>query len=503
MKLFTSLSTAGFLSKHRQIREVEIPDQLRSSFKMVIKKPVKQRALLTSYKPSLKAQMIAQLHGIDVDGNHGGNNLKFHEIAALMRYSGSPEALNKVTKKREVGDPSSNSQLKVKPNPSIRVEDLDFIYEEMKRLLHLNRVLKQGSSRMIKIPGTFLLDDQGLMDPRPTDFKSLNVEKIIEMASATKESSMRLQSLISDGNFKDLAEFSEKIRPHLDSFITDKFACFVVQRLLVTYNPAIEMVEQLCIARFEELMKNEYSSRVIQLLIEKSPRFCEFSFGFIKTNFKVSISSSSACHLLVACLKNRTSKNEIDFIVDNLKKNSNLIGNRFFNRVLLTYCQVCSERQLDKLAVVMEIFGKVQKISNRKATNQIFVALLQRLHQPTIKALCDELIRNPERMFKTKYFTNSIHVATQDQPEQVMSPLFNVLSHPSLSTLDMLSRETEVLYPYVYLLLRTCRESQKPIVANLLANSSISSLISRLTANPTPMVQASLDPESEVEHYSI
>lgn len=273
---------------------------------------------------------------------------------------------------------------------------------------------------------------------------------------------MRIQCYISECEPEALAEFTENLQPHISVLIVHKFGSFILQRLLASFGPSFEMVEGLCKANFQELIKNEYSSRVIQLLIEKSNEFCDFTLEFFRENLVQATTLSSACHLLVAALKNTTSVHSRDFIIDHLRKKPVLIGNRFFQRVLLTYVHIGTQKQLDEVAAVLGISSKLSRLFNRKATNVIVLTLLKREHKPTTHAVCIQLSRNPQQLFETRYFTTSMHKLTEDKLTSLMNSVFDTLVSLQSHVLEPLGKKRETVCQLIYLMLSCCCEHKKP-----------------------------------------
>lgn len=325
MRLFTSLPKAVLLSQHRRLREAEISRTLKPALKAADMRVDQSCNFFNRFESTSKGGMISALHISEVEANHKLSNLKFHKMATLVRYFPASHLLLMPELLSPIFATTPDSPNSVSPHLNnlhlkISLEDLNLIFELLKSLLHAKKLLKEKPSREAAIPGTYLLDDQQVSEAELAKIKRADADRIFEISTLSKESSMSIQWYISECSQEELAALADKVKLRLPELIVHKFGSFVIQRLLIHFDQAYAMVEHFCMLKFDDLIKNEYSSRVIQLLIEKSKSFCNFSLSIFKRNIEKAIGTSSACHLLVACLKNCGDSNDGSFILDQFKK---------------------------------------------------------------------------------------------------------------------------------------------------------------------------------------
>lgn len=497
MKLFSSLPASSLLSKHRGLKELDLPCQWKPTLLTADLRSTQKVSLLARNLVPSKAEWVAHRHTNDVEGNHQGSNIEFHETSTSRRYQGipsicqRPEAPLSLTAGSSYGGSKGKSQKRSSQKACMNIEDLEQLCSEMKRVLCSKGLLKETSIREVAIPGTYLLEDQQISHSGKPSLMTTDSETFFTLATTSKESSMEIQCYISDCSDEDLQALSVKLQPHLLDLISHKFGSFVLQRLLVSYQPSFKVVEQLCTTKFEELIKNEYSSRVIQLLIEKSKAFCDFSISYFRNNLAQAIGMSSSCHLLVASLKNSADKHAGDFILDHLRQKPVLIGNRFFHRVLLTYVHLSTPEQLDEVAAVLGINFKIAKLFNRKATNVILLTMIQRNHQPTIDSICKQLTRNPQQLFETRYFITTMHKLTQEKLTSLQNSVYSALTQLPVHTIDILGKKNESFCQYIYLLLICCSDLHRSNIPSFIEENHLEPQLRNYMGNNTPTTKAS------------
>ena len=359
--------------------------------------------------------------------------------------------------------------------PAFKAEDLDLLFEEIKRVLFSKGLLKDSSFREVAIPGTYCQEDH---ITTPVDLSLLrkegNPRELFEMATRSKESSIHLQGVISEGSMHDLRHFTDKISAYYRELMVHKFGSFVVQRLIAKYHPAFNQIEEISKMEFKHLILNEYSSRVIQLIVEKSQSFRDFALSFFQHNFDIVLSSSSACHLLVSSLKNSEAIGFGNYILHHLKQQPILLANKFFHRVLLTYLQIALPDQLDDTFRSLGVEYRILKIFNRRATNTVILTLLQREHAYSIETVLVNLARSPQLMFETRYFTFSMYKLSQDKPSSFTRAIFETLVSFSSAVIDDLSKKSVIFYQYLFTVLTCCDEDQRPKVFLFLKRGEVS-----------------------------
>lgn len=422
---------------------------------------------------------------LSVQNNHLETNLEFRK----RRSKNQKNKLKGMQTQKAYGarfHTKGNDQFKISHSPASGMGSSSLnpaqLYCDLKDYLLTKRILKENASRKLALPGAYLLETVTKSQEKLSDFRSEEPANIFWLATSSKENSMKLQSFITDCTQSQLEVLSSKLKPLIPTLIVHKFGSFVLQRLLVHFDPSFEMVEDLCKLGFLEFIKDEYSSRVMQLLIEKSPSFCDFVICFFKKNLQQGIACSSACHLLVASLKNSSSTHSGDFITGYLRENQQCIGNRFFQRVLLTYVHVCTKEQQDEVAKALGVTCKICKLFNRKATMTIIHLLLLKDNMLTIQVIYHQLSKRPKDLIETKYFTSTIYKLMQENSFLTTDAVFTALVNLPSITLEEISDTHDSFYQLCFLLFGCYCMDQPNKLAGLLKDCRLAPLLIRLAS---------------------
>ena len=475
MKLISQLPATSFFLKHRCPSDLEVATMWKSSIN-VAELGSGQTPFMVSGMCS-KAEWIAHRHQKDIEGNHQENNLSFHGPTNRRSHDASStlESPSTCSKHQHLqnGKRIVESKLPTKTQTHFGMKDLELISQEIRKVLCTKGLLKEGSFREVAIPGTYCQEDPIVDQVDVVSLKESEPGQIFEMATSSKQSSILVQCYIGDCCVEALESFNKKISAYYPQLMTHKFGSFVVQRLIAKHEPAFHQVSEISKSQFKNLILNEYSSRVIQLLVEKSHDFCDFTNQFFRGNFNVAITSSSACHLLVSSLKCSEAAELGSCILNHLRLKPILLANKFFHRVLLTYLQIATHQQLDEAAGTLGIEYRTLKLFNRKATNTILLTLIQREHLPTIEAVLAQLARSPLQVLETRYFTFSMQKLSLDKPSAFTRALMETLDSLNTSQVKSLSKKPVVFCQYVFTLLNSSTEDQRPLVSSFLERAEV------------------------------
>lgn len=455
--------------------------------------------------PSM-VEWISQIHKFEVEANHQRSNLKFRKsLSSILQY---PHPINGSNLKAPVANVkiialdkgTKLKELSIWKKPTYCVEDLDFILCQTKKVLIASRLLKRSFAREISIPGIYLTNDHPSSRGEPLALKDENPDNIYLLCSSSKEASLSIQSYISECSQDDLEILVGKLNPRFPDMITHNFGSFVLQRLMLIHEASFVFILKFSKEHFGDLVKNEYSSRVMQLLVEKSKEFCDFSIDIFRTKLAIGIESSSSCHILVACLKNQTNKSEGDFLVDHLRQKSGLISNRYFHRALLTYVHVGTQEQRDRVAEILGVASKLPSLFNRKATAVLVITLIHKNHKPTIACMCGQLCANPFSLFASRYFTTSIDSLTRGTSIDLQSEVFAALLTFPANLLHKISKNGDHLCQYLFLLLSCCNDAQKTLFANFIEESRLSFPLKEIIGLPIDTTQGPQPARLEYHH---
>ena len=407
------------------------------------------------------AAQISRYHKSDIDFNHQKENLviRKHLVYREFNMKNSSE-LKKDIVFRDTCLPHSYevkgdlSAFSKKGTTNYRV-DPKLLNNVLEVYLIKYGLLKEKCLKETAFPGIFSLDDFK-NQIHLNKIKEANPHEVFSLATESKESSLSLQAYISECNPEDLEHVIDKVKYFIELLMNHCFGNFVAQRLVVKSQAIFEHVECIALENFEEFMTNEFSSRVLQLIIEKSAIFCKFALNYFRRNIKKSLSCNSSCHLILACIRNAKDVSSIEFVHDYLRKTPRYMGNKYYQRILITYLQTASLSQVNGFAYTLGAHNSVCQILNKKACSNMLLVLIQRGDPTTIDSVNKLLKNDVSRLLETKYFLFVIQKLSQGQESEFLSNAFNILTNLATKKLQHLSQKESTMHTFLYVVMLCC-----------------------------------------------
>ena len=446
-----------------------------------------------STNTSMAAQ-ISRYHKSDVDFNHQKQNLVLRKHIVYRQFN--MKNSSELKKNNLLSDNCFPHSYKITGDLSAFSNKGTTNYKVDPKLLNSllevylikYSLLKEKRLKETAFPGIFQFEDfKNQM--HLNKIKEANPHEVFSLATDSKESSLLFQAYISDCNPEDLQHIIDKLKYFIDLLMSHCFGNFVVQRLVVKSQTIFEHVECIAKENFKEYMKNEFSSRVLQLLIEKSETFSKFALNYFRRSIKKSLSCNSSCHLILACIKNAKDISSIEFVHEYLRKTPSYMGNKYYQRILITYLQTASASQVNGFAYTLGAHDSVCQILNRKACSHMLLVLIQRGDPTTIQSVHKLLKYDASRLLKTKYFLFIIQKLSQSQESEFLNKVFNILTKLKTGMIHRLSLQESTIRQYLYVVMSCC-------------NSELESSLDCFLQRPEIMIQTSQILESFINSIS-
>ena len=450
---------------------------------------VKERSvdcLLSRPCRDLKMALIAQKYAISIEKNHYEFNMNFTRKLPQIR---DPPLNEGLIPQHYIQHPLKTSARispmfleisKIKKYPFVGDQKISQLKEFLEQFLGLSSVKHDPSpqkNRLREISFNRELTEQITM----ASILKMKPEMFFNLATSSKESSICLQILITESQEKHLGNLAVLMKPYLPQLIIHPFGNFVIQRLisrhLLTLGDTINFAKE----AFSDLIANEYSSRVIQVLIETCSDFRTFCLHFFRHNFDASIQSNSASLLLVACIANSRDSRLCGFVVDNLRYQPRILSNKFFKKILISFIQIASDEQMDWIAWILKVPIMISELFSRKASSATVMALIERKHQLTLEALYMHLESCPGRLFDSKFFSVSIHRHSVSIPASVARRVVWSLVSLDCAAVKKLGQSSSIICQLLYTILALHSEEQKPMVMGFITRKDVSQLLPRIS----------------------
>ena len=178
---------------------------------------------------------------------------------------------------------------------------------------------------------------------------SSSSEELFTWATESKDSSLMIQNIIEFCSVDCLRRIARLVFDNLPVLIEHEFANYLIQKLLTRRDSEVEeAVVSYCKRYFRELAQNEYSSRVMQRLVEKDGKFREFCLNQFRVDLEAFTIGLAPVYLVQSALKNAESESERNIVRNFIKNNADTWNeNKFFKKILLSYLETCPEKMLD------------------------------------------------------------------------------------------------------------------------------------------------------------
>lgn len=276
------------------------------------------------------------------------------------------------------------------------------------------------------------------------DLESLSGDETVRLITHEKNLSMALQKYLYTVWNSQFSRFASVVFDHLDVLATHPLGNYVLQ-ILVLRDPKFRAcVECACKANFELWQDNEFSSRLMQTLLEISESFQYFvsnMFGYKPRNCMKSIPS---VFLVMSLIRNTKDESLLRFLDQHLFENIHqALENRLMRRILVVYCERASQQSLDRIFLGLSKHIKLERILREKTLVAILQTLLVRKHEMALglleQLLCERLQRLLSYSF-FKYLIKKCALFPQGVP-RIRSVLQTTLSHSF--NLDLLIDEEQ------------------------------------------------------------
>lgn len=237
------------------------------------------------------------------------------------------------------------------------------------------------------------------------DLESLSGEETVRLITHEKNLSMALQKYLYTVWNSQFSRFASVVFDHLDVLATHPLGNYVLQ-ILVLRDPNFRAcVESACKANFEIWQDNEFSSRLMQTLLEISESFQYFvsnMFGYKPRNCMKSIPS---VFLVMSLIRNTKDESLLQFLDQHLFENIHqALENRLMRRILVVYCERASQQSLDRIFLGLSKHIKLERILREKTLVAILQTMLVRKHEMALGLLEQLLCERLQRLLSYSFF---------------------------------------------------------------------------------------------------
>ena len=317
-----------------------------------------------------------------IESNHKINNLSFKALPAQMPLKDGVHM-----RYHDSCNPEKRSHKQNGKSEPLLEENRFFDYREEQRDLE-----KEGLAP--KLHASFI-----------RDFAEAPSGMLLELATQSKASSLQMQYFVEISPPEYLLRITELIQHHLSILITHKFGSYLIQKMLLRDRRTVGTVATFCRRQFINLSNNEYSSRVMQRVIEQSADFRKFANASFKKNLEYYLQSVPSGFLVSSAIAKAQTEDERDILSEYLQKNpSRWFENKYLKKILVTYLTSCSSEKLNHYSAWLKIDQSVFSFLQDKHSCFILLKFLERKHRQTRQIVLDAVWVTPITALSSKFF---------------------------------------------------------------------------------------------------
>ena len=367
------------------------------------------------------------LHSINV--NHSTNNVVFR----VMPNALSLKADARLTTKFAADSPSLGQRLPKSPQAV-----LDRICVRLKK--HKYLFIK---AQKPKAKSDFCSSSEASVSLfSDANFEDLTVESFRSICCLSKESSLCFQQYLEKCASEVLGAVKRLLLHDLDFLIKHEYGCYVMQRILHRDLGLLAEIEPYCMEQFLALATNEFSSRVLQVLIRHSREFRVFTLKSLKEHLDLCFNNISVVFILAAAIESAANVAEFDFVRSLLLSDAQAyMSSKYFKRILVVFLENTRAEDLDLMFEDLRVSSGVLNFLTEKYYTYILLALLKRNHKRSVKLVLGSLKRELPALMHTKYFKFLVLSLLESEDRALLQKLHSAFESVPRSEVDRLKKE--------------------------------------------------------------
>jgi len=238
---------------------------------------------------------------------------------------------------------------------------------------------------------------------KAVEIEGMGVGNFRENFICDKQGAAALQQLL-ESSSPQLQQIAAVVRHDLPYLITHKFGNYVLQKLIPVDDQLKSAVIRLACIHFDVLVINEFSSRVMQHLVENDLGFRIEALHQFAEKKDLWLKSIAALFVLSSCMRHSTPK-EYAFVVDFLlKSRPRLLASKFYKRATVSLVECLPEDRLHPVFEFISFAHSLHESLEDKYLTYVLIAFLRREHAPALELLCTAIEDDLASLLRCIYF---------------------------------------------------------------------------------------------------
>lgn len=246
---------------------------------------------------------------------------------------------------------------------------------------------------------------------------------------------------------------AELVAQDLEFLITHKFGNYILQKLMNVHNKLFRAVSEICHLQFTKLVTNEFSSRVMQNLVENSTEFRTFAIGVFKHKKHLWLKNIAGLFVLNTCMK-KSEPESYKFVEDHVFANiSNLESSKNLKRALVSLVDSTPISYHIRYAKALKLTENIPIWLNDKYLTYLLIAFVRCGYQPAWDALLELIRDSMPQLLKTRYLKLLLNKFISLEINGFLGPLHEALVRIKTNDIVLLASNIKYRSAFEYLLL--------------------------------------------------
>lgn len=304
------------------------------------------------------------------------------------------------------------------------------------------------------------------------NLENIGQEKFMEICTREKDVSRSLQSYLSSAPEKDISSMLALIKKNIPLLIRSQYGNYVLQIAANRDESTLKLLEKTVNEDIGYYIKDEFASRVMQIIAEKSSAFRMKIFDWFENHLEELVNNPPGIFLLISAFSSTKNPTEFKNFSERLK-NKNLrrkLSEKNFKRILISYIENCCDEDIDSICKTYRIKNKFTTFLDDKYGALLLVAIINRENSTITSKFISLLQKDLLNLLQTKFFKLMFFKLSQPtSPSYLVKKMQgSLISMPAELFAKVTSSKTS-RYFYCFLLVMTLDASSQEILDKIVS----------------------------------
>ena len=409
-----------------------------------------------------------------IEFNHSGSNLKYGKCRrAKEPLNFVPQPLVASCILSDCQDTVSTGEVSGEEQPSLS-QMIDQVNKVVKdRLKHDKHFRIDDGTKIEKVLFSEVLDS-AISQTYDRIKPFIERKDFAKLCMSEKEISVSFQAYIESCSEEEVKQICDWVFANMNQMIVHQYGNYIVQKLVKRSAMFQKSVATYCQTKFYDLASNEFSSRVMQTLVEMSKDFRTFCLKSFKSDLSNYAQSISAVFLLSVAIRCSASDSEYSFVKDALLRNTKKwLGNKYLKRIIVSYLQNCSSQGLDSIFKGLRIESTFLKFLDDKYSCYMLLMFIERHHDLTKAHLLKRLQTDLKGLLSTKFFRFFFSKILKCGEASLITEINKQLAKVSAKDNFEKQLSQDNLYFFAYMFANSCRDESTNALQSFIATFGV------------------------------